>query len=355
MFTVLWRGLPRSLMMSALVAALAACNGDGGDSSGGGSSATVGGSRIEHIQVKTVDGSTVTGLLGYVPRSRPTRLVVFTHGLHHIVEPHWTQYVERTVRADTVVVTTNYRNNLEFPVLKGAQDTNAATQMALARFPSIETVYLLGVSMGGAVSGTAITESMKLTPDGSSLYDYWIDIEGVANLFESWLEATLVLPEIASQIEDDAGGTPLEVPQEYVRRSPALNAQQMKAGGIKAVALVYSVNDGLVPHNQGREMALALITAGIPVNFFLVTRDSDEEPSDTTLTGAFAGLIGIGDPNDLLGLNLAGHADEAHAAHPNMRVGFEQLELMLDGDYVPTIYSETLIDDAAGINQVIIP
>lgn len=337
----------RSLLVTLSAIVLAACGGGGGsDGSEGDAGTGAGNSTVQNIQLTTVDGSTVTGLLGHVPGSQPTRLVVFCHGYGHTVEASWLQYVERTVRPDTAVVTTNYRNNLEFPVLKGAQDTIVATQMALARFPSVQTVYLLGVSMGGAVSGTAITESIGLGPNGESLYDYWVNIEGAMNLFETWAEGTVALPEAAAQIEDDAGGTPLTVPQEYVRRSPVLRTQDMKAGGIRAVAALYAFNDGLVPYNQGREISLALIAAQIPTQFTNVLRDADDQTSGTTLTGAISGFFGAEDPNGTLGLNLTGHASEADANHPLMREGFAQLERMLDGSYDETTpYNETLVDD----------
>lgn len=323
---------------------LSACGGGGGD--GDLDRFLSGSSTVQNIQVTTVDGSTVTGLLGHVPGSQPTRLVVFCHGYGHTVEASWFGHVQRTVRADTAVVTTNYRDNLGFPTLKGAQDTIVATQMALARFPTIQTVYLLGVSMGGAISGTAITESIGLGPNGESLYDYWVMVEGVSMLAETWLEATAAAPETAAQIEDDAGGTPLTVPQEYQRRSPALLTQDMAAGGLRAAVVVHDFNDGLVPYNQGREMALALQLARIPTQMFDVARHADDQPAGTTGTGAIAGIPGLDDPNDTLGLNLAGHGSEADEHHPVIRTGFEQLEMMLDGTYDETTpYNETLVDD----------
>lgn len=330
-----------SLALAALF--LSSCGGGGSDFD---ELADASNSQVENISVTTVDGSTVTGLLGHVPGSQPTRLVVFCHGYGHTVEASWFGHVQRTLRADTAVVTTNYRNNLEFPTLRGAEDTIAATQLALARFPTVQTVYLLGVSMGGAISGTAISESVGLGPNGESLYDYWVMVEGVSMLTETWAEATAVGSPAGPQIEDDAGGTPLTVPQEYQRRSPALRAQDMAAGGLRAAAVVHDFNDGLVPYNQGREMAAALLLARIPTQMFDVLRTAADQPRGTTGTGAIAGIPGLDDPNDTLGLNLAGHGSEADYNHPVIRTGFEQLELMLDGTYDETTpYNETVVDD----------
>jgi hypothetical protein len=285
-----------------------------------------------------------TGLLGYVEGSQPRRLVVFCHGLGHTVEGSWYQAVLDTVRADTAVVTTNYRDNLKLPVLRAAQDTIAATLYAKQRFPEVETVFLLGVSFGGAVSGTAITESVHVGQGDRGLYDYWVNVEGLSNLIEAWAEGVAVSPEYAAFIEEETGGTPLDALAEYQRRSPALRTQEMAAAGLRAAAVIHDVNDGLVLYNQGRETALALVLAGIPVQFFTVLRSAGGEDPGTTATGALAALLGLDDPNNLI--NLAGHGDEAHYEHPVIRTGFEQLQLMLDGTYdATTPYSEHIVDD----------
>lgn len=284
------------------------------------------------------------GLLGYIQGSEPTRLVVFTHGLGHNVVDSWTQYIERTVRPDVAVVTTDYRDNLKFPILRGAHDTIAATQFALERFPAVETVYLLGISMGGAVSGTAITESVHVTEDGSGLYDYWVALEPLTNLIEAYYEASGALPEVAANMEEDAGGDPASQPQAYQRRSPALRANDMAAAGLRAAAIIHPMNDGLVLYNQGREMASGLVAVGIPTQFTTVLRTAEDQGQGTDGTGFFAGAIGIDDPNDEL--RFAGHADEADAPHPVMRRGFEVLEELLDGVYDETTpYLEHVLDD----------
>ena len=58
----------RSLLFTLSGVVLAACGGGGGDGIGGGAS----NSTVQNIQVTTVDGSTVTGLLGHIPGSQPT-------------------------------------------------------------------------------------------------------------------------------------------------------------------------------------------------------------------------------------------------------------------------------------------
>ena len=358
----MWDRCRRNSLLMALFMGLSACGGDGDSSSPGGSSQFAGHSLPQGmvIEQSTTDASTVQAaappsagkteagnpptLLGYYKGSTPTRLVVFAHGLNHNVVDHWTQYMVRTTRPDVATVTTDYRDNLKFPILRGAHDTIAATLMAKERFPSIETVYLLGVSMGGAVSGTAIAESVHVTADGSGLYDYWVALEPLVNLYEAYFEAAAVIPEIAANMEEDAGGNPVTQPQAYQRRSPALRAQEMADSGLRAVAIVHPLNDGLVSYNQGREMALATLGAMIPTQLTTVLRTAEGQDTGTDGTGLLADSIGIDDPNDQI--RLAGHADEADAPHPVMRRGFEILEELLDGVYDESIpYMEHVLDD----------
>jgi len=284
------------------------------------------------------------GMLGYMEGTQPDKLVVFAHGLGHDVFKSWTQYVARTVRDDVAVVTTNYRDNDRFPILRGAHDTIAGTLLALERFPSVETVYLLGISMGGGVSGTALTESVHVTADGRGLYDYWVALEPFTNMLEGYVEAAAALPEIATYMEEETGGTPVTQPAAYQRMSPALRAEDMAAAGLRAAVVVHGFNDGLVAYNMGREMWLGLVAAGIPAQFFNVLRVAEGQDAGTDGTGLVTNILGLPDPNHELG--FAGHADEADAPHPIMRVGFEQLELMLNGTYDETTpVLEHFVDD----------
>ncbi len=301
------------------------------------------------------------GLLVYRQNEEPTRLVVFAHGNGHFVRNSWLPHMRRELQlaqfyannpGKVAFVATDYRDNLGFPTLRGAHDTIAATLRALEKFPSIETVYLFGVSMGAAVSGTAIAESVilptgesKFTEDGSPLFDYWIDVEGVSQLAETYTEAAVAaqISEFAAAardgIERDAGGTPPECPLAYQRRSPAYHAAAMKLGGIRAATVIHAVNDGLVPHNQGRVMAGALTTATIPTQFFTILRVYEGQDPGTTGTETLQ--AGDVDPY----LNLAGHGSEAQAFHPVMRVAFENLRKMLDGTYNETVpYFECAVD-----------
>lgn len=296
------------------------------------------------------------GYLVSKPGEEPTRLVVFAHGIGHSVRASWLPHMRRELAlaqelennpGSVAFVSTDYRDNFGFPALRGAHDTIAATQYAMEKFPTIDTVYLFGVSMGGAVSGTAIVESTAVTEDGSSLYDYWLDVEGVSLLHETYTEAqaaanatgnATAMAAVAG-IERDTGGTPAECPLAYQRRSPVFHAAEMQLAGIRAATVIHAVNDGLVPHNQGRQMASALTTAGIPTQFFTIVGIPEGQDPGSTGTGT----LGAGEADSTL--NLAGHASEADAEHPVMRIAFENLRKMLDGTYNETVpYHECIID-----------
>ncbi|WP_372781107.1 alpha/beta hydrolase family protein [Litorivivens sp.] len=301
--------------------------------------------------------------MAYRRDETPTRLVVFAHGISHEVNRSWVPHMRRELMlarflqnnpGNVAFVSTNYRDNYGFPALRGAHDTIAATLHMLEKFPTIETVYLFGVSMGGAVSGTAIAESVdlanggsKFTEDGSPLFDYWIDVEGVSSIIETYSEAAAAAggtgneTAMAAQsgIERDTGGSPVQCPLAYERRSPVFQAALMKRAGIRAATVVHAVNDGLVPYNQGRQMAGALATATIPTQFYTIVGVFPGQNPGSTGTGT----LGAGEADPLL--NLAGHASEADAFHPVMRTAFEQLRKMLDGTYNETApYFECVID-----------
>lgn len=362
----------RLAVAGVLALSCAACSGGGADAPAQGNDDAIGevlradnhpaGAPLPGVVTErfTIDASAVQAQLGavpppedpalpeaiisFLPNTEPTRLVVMCHGLGQDVRTVWVQHTEAVARHDTVALAPNYRDNARFPVARGAHDTIAATLAAKARFPSIETVYLLGVSMGGAVSATAITESIALDAAGRSLYHHWIAPEPLTNLFEAWVQASVALPEVAEDMESDAGGRPDQVPAEYRRRSGALNASAMAAGGLRTLSLMHAVNDGLVVYNQGREMATAAAAVGIPTQLWTVTRVAPEQAPGNTLSAAITGFFDAPDPTEPL--DLSGHGFEGDPHHPIMRIAFEQLEALLDGNYDESLpYAEYLVDE----------
>ncbi|MHB8606182.1 MAG: alpha/beta hydrolase family protein [Thermoplasmatota archaeon] len=277
----------------------------------------------------SVNGENATGLVEYPATATPTILVVLCHGHHYTASSLAGRY-DGLAAKGAVVVGMDYRGPLGFNVENGSEDTVAATQYMLGMFPSVTTVYLFGVSMGGEVSGMAI----HAAPD---LYNYWVDDEGLTNLAETWAEATAVGDVSAAEIANETGGTPASAPQAYEARSPALLASNFE---LARTVIVHAVWDGRVPYDQGREMAAALVSGGHATDVYtvLTAKPGDE---GTTISGDF------GLPNPA---NLAGHSDEA--THQEVvEVGFQKLNDLIDHHGVPGLtpfYREYVVDATAG-------
>lgn len=118
----------------------------------------------------------------------------------------------------------------------------------------------------------------------------------------------------------------------------------IEASGIKGVVVVHGVDDGLVPYNQGREMATLLANSGIDTDMYTVGRKSPESESETTASGHVMSNV---DPN--YRSPLAGHASEKSKTHIVMVTAFERLwSLVDDGQEPGGPYREFFVDGEAG-------
>lgn len=310
----------------------------------------------------TVEGQPATGQYA-LPQGPPEGLVVFAHGYGHTSDS-WVEHMKRTAREhDVIAVAMDYRgltilpdsNNdglresTGWPVMAGAEDSIAAAQVFEASCPSIEKIVMFGVSMGGNSSGVAVALSKNATrTDGSPLFDYWVDVEGVNNVIETYNEARAVAPvnafakQAQSDIEAETGGTFEQKPQAYFDRCVVCRVDEIAASGIKGAVVIQGVDDGLVPYNQSREMVAALVQAGVPTDGFTVGRKSPESERETTATGTILGQV---DKN--YRSPFAGHASEKSTTHIVMVVAFERLAAIFAGES-PGPYAEYFVDGEAG-------
>jgi pimeloyl-ACP methyl ester carboxylesterase len=254
----------------------------------------------ERIQAMSDAGIGLTSALGLPPgryalpaTATPTQLVVFFHG-HQNDSCSWRNHLRSAAEKGAVAVAMNYtgQTDKEVPpwgfvenwgwfVRSGADDSIAAARHFMAQYPSIETVFNFGASMGGNVSGYAAYSPDALRADCSPLWDWWIVTEGVHNLSEEYTGTRTVAqqsldPDLQKagaqaqqEIEEENGGTIEEVPERYDEITNALHAASLTA--LKGVVLTHGSNDSTVPVDQSQQMTQNLRAAGIPAHFYLVT------------------------------------------------------------------------------------
>lgn len=286
----------------------------------------------------TVKGQPTWGLYA-MPRTQPKGIVVMAHGYGHTVES-WRRHLGRVAdQLGVITVGMNYRGQVDVPgyplpssrgwqVQEGAEDSIAAGQLFSKLCPSAKTIVMYGVSMGGNTAGLAVAAGAKRA-NGQPLFDYLFDIEGAANVTETYFQARALAPSgntyIKNALEDierEMGG-PFESRSEtYLERSVVTRADDIKASGLKGVVMVHGVVDGLVGYNQTPELYTLLRQQGIPVDLWsAVTRGEESEPG-TTLDGYATSYVpGFVSP-------FAGHASEASESHIVGMAGFERLNAL---------------------------
>jgi hypothetical protein len=285
--------------------------------------------------------------LYYAAARKPKGLVVMFHGHGHNGDQYQALLAD-TARRLGVVAVAMHTNQLKagLPAFRGpfdsvdeeARGAAAAIAWSRARYRTGDRTFLLATSMGGsglAYFLDAATRDAAGDPDATWVQRVRplplagaVDAEGIGNLSETWLEATGFDKGAAAEIEAETGGTPMTVPDAYRARSLALlTPMQLQATGLKAVAVVHDLDDGLVPWNQTLESRAAFLAAGIPTRTYdVVFKDACAQKSQTTLSGNVP-VPGLEDQ-----LCLAGHATETDPRTPVMRTAFEALGELVAGN-----------------------
>lgn len=307
----------------------------------------------------TVEGEKATGRFA-LPAKQPKALVVYAHGYGH-TSASWVEHMKTSAKEHGVIaVGMDYRGIKISPdsnkdglpesrgwnAMAGAEDLIAAAQHFDKKCKSIETIALLGVSMGGNMSGLAVAltgaNDIK-NSNGDPLFDYWLDIEGAVNMTETYMSARALAPangtaaSAKEDIEAETGGPIESNPEAYQERTVVSRIDDIDAAGLKGVVVVHGVDDGLVPYNQAREMSSLLAQAQIPTLMVTIGAKSEESERDTSASGYAMNNV---DPN--YRSPLAGHASEKSTTHIVMVTAFDYLWSVLDGNG-PTAYSETIV------------
>ncbi len=270
----------------------------------------------------------ITGLVA-TPQSLTADpdMVLFAHGYGHDTSS-WLGHIERIASHGVVAAVINYSDNDGFPVAWGAQDLATAQRCLDDQIGGDGRRILFGVSLGGATSGVAVAE----TP---LLWDTWFAIEPVTALYETWAAASAAAPGIPfaakarDDIERDAGRDGdgacgfHACPDAFLRRSAVHRIDDMT--GLQEVFIVHAAYDGLVPYDQGVQLAIGLQQAGIPTHFTTVLRGEEGSEQDTTVPSHALGQENAVDQAH----GLSGHGSEANEDQAVMATALEQLEQFL--------------------------
>jgi acetyl esterase/lipase len=335
-----------TILIAALIALLAAAPANARSHEGRQSTGCRDSADEVHELVLQVEGEPANGIYS-LPARKPQGLVVFAHGYGHTTDS-WEHHAREASRHGFIAVAMNYRGltvlpdsdgdglrqSRGWPAMAGAEDSIAAARL----FEAVcrpRTITIFGVSMGGNMSGLAVAlagERGITRSDGKTpLFDYWVDVEGVANLTETYSEARAIAPanEFArnaqADIEAETGGPIEQRPQAFLARTVVARTDDV-AEAIRGAVVIHGLDDGLVPYNQGREEATALRAAGVPTDMITVGLKDEDSERETTLTGYAGGQL---DPN--YRSPLAGHASEKSTTHIVMETAFERLWSLMDG------------------------
>jgi hypothetical protein len=142
---------------------------------------------------------------------------------------------------------------------------------------------------------------------------------------ETWAEATAVAQsgndygtQAAADIEEEMGGTPADAPDAYQSHSVVARIADIADAGLKGVAVVQGVDDGLVPYNQSRELLTELRASRIPTDDVTIGTRGDGE-AGTTATGYAIGSADQESP-------FAGHGSEVSNTQLVISTGFSLLD-----------------------------
>ena len=283
----------------------------------------------------TVGGQPATGIYT-LPSGPPRGMVVFGHGAANTVDA-WRKHLPLVSRREGVIsVAMNYRGMQVtgrspergtetargWPAKAGAEDLVAAAQHFDRRCRGLGGIVMYGVSMGGNMTGLGVAAGAKRV-DGRPLFDYWVAVEGVHNLVETYNEARLVSPAVefaattVQDIEAETGGPFETASPAYLERTNLNRVEDIAASGVRGVILVHAYEDGTVPYNQSAEMTQRLREAGVPTDHFSVGGRGEGE------AGTTIGSYGGGDTGN------AGHGWEGSDTHVVIQSGLDRLNALI--------------------------
>jgi acetyl esterase/lipase len=303
----------------------------------------------------SVKGQTAQALYA-LPAGKPRGIVVFDHGYSHTMYS-WSAHLARTASTlGVIAIAPDYRGQVDSPpakkgglpssrgwqVAEGAEDSIAAVQMfdKLCGHNGTNVVY--GVSMGGNTSGLVVA-SKPQDAKGKPLFDYWVAVEPAVNVTETYQGARALagVNEFAANaqadIEKEMGGPFESKSAVYADRTVVNRTDDIAASGIKGVVIAHGIVDGLVTHDESRQLQALLRAQQIPVDMTAFLTHSKNSEAGTTIDG-YAPV-----PHDS---PFAGHASETSTTQDVSVAGFAALAKL----YTSTAFwcGESFYDGATG-------
>jgi hypothetical protein len=254
----------------------------------------------------TVSSQNATGIYS-LPSGTPKGIVVVGHGFPGTAAGQ-ASLVQQTAANDQVIALamdyrgTNLTNGVGWRVIEGAADSIAATKLFDSACNGTNFVNsILGISMGGNMSGIAVSSNAK-RGSGAPLYDYWFDVAGVTNVPEIYVDALLISnapvaslaavgKNATASMDAEFGGNVLTALGAYLNNSPILRTSAMKASGLKGVVISHGVLDGEVTSDMSVQMAATLLLSGIPTDMYTSLFKAPNTNPGLTLDGDILGLI----------------------------------------------------------------
>lgn len=311
-----------------------------------------------------------TGLYALPESAAPTSLAVFMHGYGNIADSWTCHLANAAAEHGAIAFATDYRgtgwtgaasDNRGWFVKEGAEEAVVLAKYFLAKYPSLRHVGLLGISMGGNASGLAASW-IATRDDDTPLFDWWVDIEGVANITEEYVLANAVSPAnayaqgAAEDINEECRRNAMEIQDCLDDLSIVGRAGEVALSRPRGVLIVHGADDGLVPHNQSRELTSVLRGEGVKTDMYTVLRRNDgdaDREGGTTATGTAFGPI-FGGAGQTYPAPFAGHGWEGSRTHLVIKTGFDRFWSLLDanGGANAPADADWVVDPALGIQKI---
>lgn len=255
-------------------------------------------------------GSDRTYWLVSRPATRPRGLVALAHGYDDTAED-FQRHLPLLASRGLIAVAPNFRGTKNLPdqpgdedpestgmpIWAGAQDLVAATRYFDDICRGLRARVVAGFSVGGLVAAVAASWA-PTRRGGAPLFDHLVMLAPMSDTTGAWWFSAAPAQldpgwaQLRADMEAEMGGTPLEVPDEYSKRSPFDQAGAISRSGVRSAVVITPALDGTAPAPTIAPLAVRLRAEGLPTEHdLIVTRASGDPAAGTMVTN-----LGVEDP-----------------------------------------------------------